>query len=149
MYLTASSQEIMLNGSQDTGAPSAFNINVLILLLSKVIVTRSIYYNRFCPKEQLNNHMTYSTLIHSGIVNPPKMVKEAQDPVDTVTVDVPLLTRLLELAREDIKTDAELHFVLTRILELKNKGVLTMQDYEQITGPKPTELESIKKLAGI
>ena len=118
----------MLNGNQDTGAPSAFNINVLILLLSKVIVTRSIYYSRDYHKEQLNNHMTYSTLIHSGIVNPPKMVKEAQDPVDTVTVDVPLLTR---------------------ILELKNKGVLTMQDYEQITGPKTTELESIKKLAGI
>ena len=93
--------------------------------------------------------MTYSTLIHSAIVNPPKMVKEAQDPVDTVTMDVPLLTRILELAREDVKTDADLHFVLTRILDLKNKGVLTMQDYEQITGPKSTELESIKKLAGI
>jgi hypothetical protein len=93
--------------------------------------------------------MTHSTLIHSGIVNLPKMVKEAQDPVDTVTMDVPLLTRLLELAREDIKTDADLHFTLTRILELKNKGVLTMQDYEQIVGPSTTELESIKKLAGI
>jgi hypothetical protein len=93
--------------------------------------------------------MNYSNLLHSGIVNSPKMVKEAQDPVDTVTMDVPLLTRLLELSRENIKTDADLHFVLTRILELKNKGVLTMQDYEQITGPSNTELESIKKLAGI
>lgn len=93
--------------------------------------------------------MNHSTLIHSGIVNPPKMVKEKQDPVDTVTLDVPLLTRLLELAREEIKTDEDLHVVLTRVLELKNKGVLTMQDYKHITGPEETELESIKKLAGI
>lgn len=93
--------------------------------------------------------MNYSNLLHSGIVNPPKMVKEAQDPVDTVTMDVPLLTRLLELAREDVKTDADLHFILTRILELKNQGVLTMQDYDKIAGSPTTELESIKKLAGI
>jgi len=112
-------------------------------------VTRSIYYSRNYRKEQLNNHMNYSTLIHSGIVNPPKTVTETQDPVDTVTMDVPLLTRLLELARENIKSDEDLHVVLSRILELKNKDVLTMNDYTQIAGPEQTELESIKKLAGI
>lgn len=93
--------------------------------------------------------MNYSTLIHSGIVNPPKMVQEAQDAVDTVTMDIPLLTRLLELVREDIKSDEDLHFILTKILEIKNKDVLTMQDYDQITRPSTTELESIKKLAGL
>lgn len=98
---------------------------------------------------QLNTCMNYTTLIHSGIVNPSSTIAEADDPVDTVTLDVPLLTRLLELAREKIKDDAKLHVILTRILELKNKGVLTMQDYDQIIGPKNTELESMRKLAGI
>lgn len=100
--------------------------------------------------------MTYSTFIHSGLVNPakPNLVKESStDPVDTVTLDVPLLIRLMELAREDLKTDADLHDVVSRALELKNKGVLTMQDYDKIAGrevdQEKTELESILKLAGM
>ena len=95
--------------------------------------------------------MTYSTFIHSGIVNPAKLsisVKESQDSVDTVTLDIPLLTRILELAREDVKSDADLHFVITNILAIKNKGVLTMQDYDKIL-EKPDQLESIRKLAGL
>jgi hypothetical protein len=54
----------------------------------------------------------------------------------------------LELAREDVKSDADLHFVITNILAIKNKGVLTMQDYDAIL-KKPDQLESIRKLAGI
>jgi hypothetical protein len=56
------------------------------------------------------------------------------------------------LAREDLKSDVDLHFILTNILNIKNKGVLTMQDYEDIAKKSEsgnTELESIKKLAGI
>ena len=102
--------------------------------------------------------MNYSKIIHSSLINPapPKKVDEnTSDPVDHVTMDIPLLTRVLELAREDIKSDADLHQVLTRIIGIKNQGILTMQDYEKIAGPAPEpgpdqmELESIKKLAGI
>jgi hypothetical protein len=56
------------------------------------------------------------------------------------------------MAREDLKSDVDLHFILTNILNIKNKGVLTMQDYEDIakkSESSDTELESIKKLAGI
>ena len=99
--------------------------------------------------------MNYATLIHSGIVNPAKStisVKESSDAIDTVTLDIPLLTRVLELAREDVKSDADLHVLLSKIIELKNKGVLTMQDYDAIVrkpSQESAELESIKKLAGI
>lgn len=103
--------------------------------------------------------MNHSTLIHSSIVNPakPNLVKESStDPQDTVTVDVPLLIRLLELAREELKSDVELHHVVERILSIRNSGTLTMSDYEKIAGPQPqevepnhAELESILKLAGI
>jgi hypothetical protein len=100
--------------------------------------------------------MTYSTLIHSSIVNPakPNLVKEnTTDSVDTVTLDVPLLTRILEVAREDLKTDEDLHNVVERLIQLTNKGPLTMADYDQIMGKKvdsnQAELESILKLAGI
>ncbi len=51
------------------------------------------------------------------------------DAKDTITIDVPLMIRLLELSREDIKSDAELHFLVEKLIELKNKPVLTMDDY--------------------
>ena len=54
------------------------------------------------------------------------------DAKDTVTVDIPLMIRLLELSREDIHSDAELHMVVERLLDLKNKPVLTMDDYSYI-----------------
>jgi hypothetical protein len=94
-----------------------------------------------------------SHFIHSGIINPAKpVIKEEENPVDTITLDVPLLIRLLELAKEDIKSDVELHSVVERIISLKNNGVLSMQDYDSIIQPQETnqvELEAIKKLAGI
>ena len=94
-----------------------------------------------------------SHFIHSSIVNPTKpVIKEEENPVDTITLDVPLLIRLLELAKEDIKSDVELHSVVERIISLKNNGVLSMQDYDSIIQPQETnqvELEAIKKLAGI
>lgn len=54
------------------------------------------------------------------------------DAKDTATIDIPLLIRLLELSREDIHSDAELHQVVERLLDLKNKPVLTMDDYAYI-----------------
>ena len=79
---------------------------------------------------------------------------------DHVTFDIPLLIRLFELVREDVKTDADLHVIVEKIISLQNKGVLTMDDYQEIasanagvdSGQQPkhnSELESIRKLAGI
>lgn len=58
---------------------------------------------------------------------------EERNPQDTVTVDVPLLIRLLEYAREDAKTDMDLHNVTERLIALSASGkTLSMQDYSQI-----------------
>jgi ABC-type transporter Mla MlaB component len=57
------------------------------------------------------------------------------NPVDSATVDVPLLIRLLEFAREDAKTDMDLHHVTENIIRLSATGkMLTMSDYEIIVG---------------
>ena len=63
-----------------------------------------------------------------------KMYPESHtDKIDSVTVDVPLLIRLLEYAKEDAKTDLDLHNVAERLIELsKNKRPLTMDDYSSI-----------------
>jgi hypothetical protein len=52
---------------------------------------------------------------------------------DTITFDVPLLIRVFELVREDVKTDMDLHNIVEKLISLKNKGTLTMADYEKIS----------------
>lgn len=56
------------------------------------------------------------------------------NPKDTITMDVPLLIRFAELMREDIKTDVALHEIVENLLDVKDKGVLTMSDYDSIVG---------------
>lgn len=57
----------------------------------------------------------------------------SQDAKDTVTVDVPLLIRLLEHAREDVKDDAQLHVFVEGILDQsKQNTILTMQHWPAI-----------------
>lgn len=85
-------------------------------------------------------------------------LKEQVDEPDFVQLDIPLLIRLLELAREDIKDDVTLHKVVERMITLKNRGVLNMDQYNFIAGKvthqetkpeKEPELEDIRKLAGL
>jgi hypothetical protein len=54
--------------------------------------------------------------------------------METVTLDVPLFIRLLEQAREDIKTDADLHKLVERVLEAQRntEGPLTMTNYQAV-----------------
>ena len=54
-------------------------------------------------------------------------------PIDTVKVDVPLLIRLLEYAREDAKTDMDLHDLAEKLIALGARGrTLTMKDYARL-----------------
>lgn len=58
---------------------------------------------------------------------------EQSDPIDLVTLDVPLLIRLLEYAREDAKTDMDLHDVADNLIKLsKQHESLTMDHYNLI-----------------
>jgi GNAT superfamily N-acetyltransferase/acetolactate synthase small subunit len=51
-----------------------------------------------------------------------------------ITMNVPLLLRVLELAKEEVKEDKELHFIAERLQTLSKKGTLTMEDYDYISG---------------
>ena len=50
---------------------------------------------------------------------------------DVVKMDVPLFIRMLELAREDLKSDEDLHKVVSNALDAGDR-VLTMADYDAI-----------------
>ena len=53
--------------------------------------------------------------------------------IDVISMDVPLFIRMLEYAKEDAKTDMDLHKVTENILNiLKNNDTLTMDNYDDI-----------------
>lgn len=66
-----------------------------------------------------------------------------EDVVDAVTIDIPLFVRLLEYAKEDAKTDMDLHFVAEKAIALgKTKSPLSMSDYASLLpdGAQPGEV---------
>ena len=76
---------------------------------------------------------------------------EQFNPADKITVDVPLFIRLLEYAREDAKTDMDLHNVAENAIKLSETGkTLTMAQYDEIVKNPQQELqERLKRLANI
>ena len=74
----------------------------------------------------------------------PTDVASTSDEVDTVTMDVPLLLRMMEYAREDAQEDMDLHDVAERMIAMSKDGPLSMDDYDSIVGsveelPAPKE----------
>lgn len=75
--------------------------------------------------------------------------------MDIIRLDVPLFIRLLELAREDVKQDADLHDVAEAVIKLSEHGPVTMDQYPEITkymkvtGSSDPELDRIKQLGGM
>ena len=60
-------------------------------------------------------------------------MKEETNPMDVVAMDVPLLIRMMEFAREDAKSDLDLHDIAEKAIALSSEGrTLTMSDYETI-----------------
>ena len=56
-----------------------------------------------------------------------------ENPIDTASLDIPLLIRIMEFAKEDAQTDMDLHKVAENIIELSKQGrTLTMKDYSNI-----------------
>lgn len=78
-------------------------------------------------------------------------VNEEFNPADKIVMDVPLFIRLLEYAREDAKTDMDLHNVAEKALALSTTGeTLTMAQYDEIVKNEAKELqERLKRLANI
>ena len=55
------------------------------------------------------------------------------NPTDRVTMDVPLLLRIMEYSKEDAKTDMDLHHVVEKLVELSANGQpLNMDNYNDI-----------------
>lgn len=70
---------------------------------------------------------------------------EAVDKEDTITFDIPLLIRMFEFAREDAKTDMDLHKVTEKLISIRSQGTLTMADYEFVTKLKEEFSEQLEE----
>ena len=102
---------------------------------------------------------SYENFLFSQLERAASRLSLKEDQQDTITMDIPLLIRIMELVREDIKSDPDLHRVVERMLALKNQGTLTMDHYNYIVGSTDNtssltaksddEVTDIKKLAGI
>lgn len=51
---------------------------------------------------------------------------------DIVQLDVPLFIRLLELSREDIKQDADIHDLAQAVIAASKQGPVTMANYDKL-----------------
>ncbi len=70
------------------------------------------------------------------------------NPEDEVRMDIPLLIRVLEYIKEEVKDDVEIHEIAERLVSLSSMGTtLTMSDYDQIVPTQDPEVERIKTLA--
>ncbi len=68
-----------------------------------------------------------------------------EDPIDSVSLDVPTLIRVMELSREEVKSDEELHHVVEKLLrhsKSKSGGApLNMDDYSLLFPSDQTEID--------
>jgi hypothetical protein len=70
-----------------------------------------------------------------GFVKTSMSEAKEEDAVDTITMDIPLFLRMLEYSREDAQKDLDLHDVTEKANKLgKERGILSMDDYEEIVG---------------
>ena len=70
---------------------------------------------------------------------------EAVDKKDTITFDIPLLIRVLEFAREDLKSDIALHQMVERLINIRGKGTLSMNEYGKIVKEEVESLDEVSK----
>lgn len=94
----------------------------------------------------------------SGKNEPKKTIKEeesmeqpsvqpgAQDPVDSITLDIPLFLLLLEYAREKSEDDLDLHELSEKTNKLcKERGILTSNDYNELVDEKEDDKKEISE----
>ena len=74
---------------------------------------------------------------------------EQFNPSDKITLDVPLFIRLLEYAREDAKTDMDLHNVAEKAIAASETGkTLTMADYDGLVAgsSEDQQMDEVKRM---
>ena len=92
------------------------------------------------PARDIHDYLTKSGFVLQAIpvkpkANPNWFREGDENPTDTVSMDVPLLIRIMEYAKEDAKDDMDLHRVAEKLVSMSNQGrTLSMDDYDNVIG---------------
>ena len=70
--------------------------------------------------------------------------EEMTDKTDTISMDVPLMIRIMEFAREDAKDDMALHSAVERMVEMSKSKSLSMEDYDAIVSDENSDISEAK-----
>jgi hypothetical protein len=83
------------------------------------------------------NKQRIKEMVTQALLSPtPTRSPKKENPEDIIKMDVPLLIRMLEYAKEDAETDMDLHKIAENLILLSKKGrVLDMEDYDSIISP--------------
>jgi hypothetical protein len=101
------------------------------------------YSRIIADRVRLKESSKFKSIVPSSISNTPD---KDENPKDVVSMDIPLLIRILEYAREDAKTDMDLHNVTEKLIEFSTSSdVLTMDHYDAIVGEQKL-LEPLKDM---
>ena len=130
--------------------------------MSKLSMHKIWLQNPVFSKKYQKNHFTVGDVKRTILaISAPSlsedMTEDSINPVDTVQLDVPLLLRMMEYAREDAKTDMDLHDVTEKMIHLSKTGeTLSMAQYDDIVSdngepeskptmpsPEPAQQESM------
>lgn len=91
-------------------------------------------------KKPVVESVDFETALLAQLERRVNKLTEGENPKDVVTMDVPLFIRLLEYAREDAKTDMDLHSVTEKIIAMSSRGeTLTMDQYDAIVAGSSEE----------
>jgi hypothetical protein len=102
------------------------------IIKAKEMLVSAKHYLDFETKEPQIDAMV-------GVATQEDILGEGFNPKDVVKLDIPLLIRLLEYAREDAKTDMNLHDVAENLIGLSTNGqTLDMNHYNKIVNTNET-----------
>ena len=108
--------------------------------LKTIKEVRKLYSRNLIQLNEVDTSLVKSDMGFSGKYNDNEVpldtpVKDGENPTDTINMDIPLFIRMLEYAREDAKTDVDLHDATEKAISLSKEGdILTMDNYEDIIG---------------
>jgi len=104
---------------------------------------------RYIPMNLEDQGYTMSRTGREYYKNPGWFKEAAGDnPEDVICVDVPLFIRLMEYAREDAKTDMDLHVVTEKLTAMSAEGrTLSMADYDAIISTDTVEEETVNEVS--
>ena len=122
------------NGKQIVGG-TAVGKNYSTLILDITYQGSEIRIDTDNDKITLKGKPIFDAKSFKNALGEKEINEEDSNPIDTVTLEVPLLIRLLEYSKEDAKDDMDLHKVAEKLIELNVEGsALSMDSYDEIVG---------------